>query len=353
MVFWGMSVADKGSYFSRFVGKLTEIAAAAVATAVSGYLVAHLSGYLPPQFNSFLPSRSAGPGTIQTAPNASTASKTAPSAPAQPAQAAAPPPAASVEATDQRALQSEVGAQPAKRTAKESAKEAAKESAKEAAKESAKEAAKESAKAAAARKRGKGDKTETAIATAPENKARDGEDPESVEARVRAALANVDANRPAPAAVLPAAIPPRPVDSSAGTPPRPLELPPNPTATTAPPRSADLAPPTVSAPPLSPAPPIQSTPSLPPPAPSGAQTVAVPPAATPASAAQPDAQTSVEIKSRPIATIDSTAPAPEQPAPPPEERGLFSAIKHILPDLRRPAGNTDEAPRPPAPVGEQ
>jgi hypothetical protein len=238
-----------------------------------------------------------------------------------------------------------VGAQPAKRTAKESAKEAAKES--------AKEAAKESAKAAAARKRGKGDKTETAIATAPENKARDGEDPESVEARVRAALANVDANRPAPAAVLPAAIPPRPVDSSAGTPPRPLELPPNPTATTAPPRSADLAPPTVSAPPLSPAPPIQSAPSLPPPAPSGAQTVAVPPAATPASAAQPDAQTSVEIKSRPIATIDSTAPAPEQPAPPPEERGLFSAIKHILPDLRRPAGNTDEAPRPPAPVGEQ
>jgi hypothetical protein len=323
------------------VGKLTEIAAAAVATAVSGYLVAHLSGYLPPQFNSFLPSRSAGPATIQTAPNASTASKTAPSAPAQPAQAAAPPPAASVEATDQRAQQSEVGAQPAKRTAKESAKEAAKES------------AKESAKAAAARKRGKGDKTETAIATAPENKARDGEDPESVEARVRAALANVDANRPAPAAVLPAAIPPRPVDSSAGTPPRPLELPPNPTATTAPPRSADLAPPTVSAPPLSPAPPIQSTPSLPPPAPSGAQTVAVPPAATPASAAQPDAQTSVEIKSRPIATIDSTAPAPEQPAPPPEERGLFSAIKHILPDLRRPAGNTDEAPRPPAPVGEQ
>jgi hypothetical protein len=332
-----------------------------VATAVSGYLVAHLSGYLPPQFNSFLPSRSAGPATIQTAPNASTASKTAPSAPAQPAQAAAPPPAASVEATDQRAQQSEVGAQPAKRTAKESAKEAAKESAKEAAKESAKEAAKESAKeaakesakAAAARKRGKGDKTETAIATAPENKARDGEDPESVEARVRAALANVDANRPAPAAVLPAAIPPRPVDSSAGTPPRPLELPPNPTATTAPPRSADLAPPTVSAPPLSPAPPIQSTPSLPPPAPSGAQTVAVPPAAAPASAAQPDAQTSVEIKSRPIATIDSTAPAPEQPAPPPEERGLFSAIKHILPDLRRPAGNTDEAPRPPAPVGEQ
>jgi hypothetical protein len=345
MVFWGMSVADKGSYFSRFVGKVTEIVAAAVATAVSGYLVAHLSGYLPPQFNSFLPSRSAGPATIQTAPNASTASKTAPSAPAQPAQAAAPPPAASVEATDQRAQQSEVGAQPAKRAAKESAKEAAKES--------AKEAAKESAKAAAARKRGKGDKTETAIATAPENKARDGEDAESVEARVRAALANVDANRPAPAAVLPAAIPPRPVDSSAGTPPRPLELPPNPTATTAPPRSADLAPPTVSAPPLSPAPPIQSAPSLPPPAPSGAQTVAVPPAAAPASAAQPDAQTSVEIKSRPIATIDSTAPAPEQPAPPPEERGLFSAIKHILPDLRRPAGNTDEAPRPPAPVGEQ
>jgi hypothetical protein len=65
---------------------------------------------------------------------------------------------------------------------------------------------------------------------------------------------------------------------------------------------------------------------------------------------QPDALTTVEIKSRPVATIDS-APAPEAAPQQQEDRGVLSVFKRILPDLRRPA-STDEAPRPPAGVGE-
>ena len=65
---------------------------------------------------------------------------------------------------------------------------------------------------------------------------------------------------------------------------------------------------------------------------------------------QPDALTTVEIKSRPVANIDAT-PAAEPEAPAPEEKGVLSALKHILPDFRR-AAAPDEAPRPPAPVGE-
>jgi hypothetical protein len=65
---------------------------------------------------------------------------------------------------------------------------------------------------------------------------------------------------------------------------------------------------------------------------------------------QPDALTTVEIKSRPVATIDP-ATAPEAAPQQQEERGVLSVFKRILPDLRRPA-STDEAPRPPASVGE-
>jgi hypothetical protein len=45
----GTSVAEKASFFSRFFYKILEIMGAAVATAVSGYLVAHLGGFLPSQ----------------------------------------------------------------------------------------------------------------------------------------------------------------------------------------------------------------------------------------------------------------------------------------------------------------
>ena len=39
-------VPEKPSYFSRFALKFAEILGAGIATAVSGYLVAHLGGYL-------------------------------------------------------------------------------------------------------------------------------------------------------------------------------------------------------------------------------------------------------------------------------------------------------------------
>jgi hypothetical protein len=72
-----MSTPENVSYFARFFLKFVEIIAAGLATAVSGYLIAHLSGVLP----------SAGPApaapVIQVAPSADTVSNA-------PAQAATP-----------------------------------------------------------------------------------------------------------------------------------------------------------------------------------------------------------------------------------------------------------------------
>ena len=51
----------------------------------------------------------------------------------------------------------------------------------------------------------------------------------------------------------------------------------------------------------------------------------------------------MEIKSRPIATID-TPVAPEAAAPQEDEKGVASIFKRILPDLRRPA-STDATRR--------
>ena len=87
--------------------------------------------------------------------------------------------------------------------------------------------------------------------------------------------------------------------------------------------------------------------------PSGAVPRAADPLPPPAQ--QPPVQseplTTVEIKSRPIASVDASPPQP--PAAEEEDKGLFSAIKRI-PDLLRsdtpPPSN--EAPRPPMPVGD-
>jgi hypothetical protein len=54
-------VAEKGSFISRFFYKLLEIMGAAVATAVSGYLVAHLGGFLPSQTHA--PATPRAPGS--------------------------------------------------------------------------------------------------------------------------------------------------------------------------------------------------------------------------------------------------------------------------------------------------
>jgi hypothetical protein len=172
-----------------------------------------------------------------------------------------------------------------------------------------------------------------------------------VEARVKAALANVDANRP-PAADASSrrenqALQPRPVDTApnntAAIPPRPLDSPPAASGSAVQPRSADLGAPAQQ--PMAQPATTQSPTAQTPPAPVQATPI------QPMQPHQPDALTSVEIKSRPVATIDSLSAAPEAAPPQEEEKGVLSIFKRILPDLRRPA-SADEAPRPPAPVGQ-
>jgi len=249
-------VADKGSYFSRFTLKLVEMVAAGIATAVSGYLVAHLGGYM---FAS-----APTPAAVQVAPNA---------------KEAANPPAAPAARTSANTTQ----AVPAR-------------------------------------------KHPATGMSAAESKPRE---KESVEAEVRAALAKVDANQPAPPDV-----PPRQAD----IPPTPPVAGPEPgsavgsvgadAAATAPhsaaaaPRAADLQPQ-----------PAQQDPI------------------------QSEPLTAVEIKSRPVAAVEplpppATAP-PAQENAQGEDNGLLSAIKKI-PDLLRsnsPAPDS-QPPRPPLPVSE-
>jgi len=101
-----MPAPESGSYFSRFFLKFVEIIAAGLATAVSGYLIAHLTGVLsspwpaPAAVNQVAPSASTNPPAQAIAPNASTSSTPIP-----------------VNANDQRlAPQRELNGQPARRT---------------------------------------------------------------------------------------------------------------------------------------------------------------------------------------------------------------------------------------------
>jgi hypothetical protein len=343
-------VAEKGSFISRFFYKLLEIMGAAVATAVSGYLVAHLGGFLPSRTQAPTPPAVAVvPSEHHPAPKAVPANAPAsqPAATPQPTQSAAAP--ASPEAPDHRAAQSQPDtagpAQPARKGA--NTKAAAAPPRKSGKSESAATEANRPRETPEAKAR---ETTEAKARETTEAKAREAEDKESVEAQVRAALANIDANHPAPAE----APPRRGENRGPSAQPRPGETSPNTTAAIpAPasvgpgvqPRSADLGSPTQQ-PTVQPAaiqsPATQTAPAQPAPL----QVAPVQP--TPSQ--RPDALTTVEIKSRPVATID-TAPAPEAAPPLQEERGVLSVFKHILPDLRRPA-SSDEAPRPPASVGE-
>jgi hypothetical protein len=333
-------VADKGSFISRFLYKVLEIVGAAVATAVSGYFVAHFGGFLPSQTHAPTPPAAVVAPAPNERPVAKSIPATAPAkesaATAQPTQSAAT--SAAAEGPEHRAAQTppeatNPAAQPVPKSSKTKTAVTPPRS------KSAKEAA---ATPDAGRSR------ET-----PDAKPREGEDKESVEARVKAALAKVDANRQPPADprhgdVLPAA-PPQAGDAALNTtaaiPPRPVEAPPAAIGPAAQPRSVDLGAPvqqSATQPVSSQSPAAQSAPAV-------AAPVQIAPVQPPPPQ-QPDALTSVEIKSRPIATIDT--PAASEAAPPQEEeRGVLSVFKRILPDLRRPA-STDDAPRPPAPVGQ-
>jgi hypothetical protein len=104
-----MAVSDDVSYLSRFLVKFVEIIAVGLATAVSGYLIAHLSGAL----SSPTP---APPGAaVQVVPNPSTVSQSLPTQPIAPnsidsnAQLLAPPQGTNAAAIAQPAT-SEVNA---------------------------------------------------------------------------------------------------------------------------------------------------------------------------------------------------------------------------------------------------
>jgi hypothetical protein len=307
-------VAER-SFISRFFYKALEVVGAAIATAVSGYLVAHLGGFLPSHTQA--PTSSA----VMVAPSERPVAKSNPaSAPAKELAAAPQPtqPAAAPVDADRRAAQTPPeatgpAAQPARKNTNTKTATSSRKSSKP-------ETATPDAK--------------TSEAKTSEAKPREAEDKDSVEARVKAALASVDANRP------PAADASSRRENQASQ-PRPLDSPPAASGSAVQPRSADLGAQQPMAQPAT----TQSSTAQTPPAPVQATPI------QPMQPQQPDALTSVEIKSRPVATIDSLPAAPEAAPPQEEEKGVLSIFKRILPDLRRPA-SADEAPRPPAPVGQ-
>jgi hypothetical protein len=223
-----MSVSEEVSYFSRFFVKFAEVIAVALATAVSGYLIAHLGGLWS----------SPAPATIQIAPSTSGVS-------------AQPVPPVSPDANGQRLAPP--AAQPGR-----------------------------TVNATKAVPPPKHMKTNT---SATESKPRD---EKSVEARVRAALANIDANRPAPPDVLPHQADVSPGPAAVGAQPRPVDGLPGAGTLAVVPRAADQPRPVQQAP-------IQPGP------------------------------VAVERKSRPVATVEASptlqpAPSVEEiiPYPPPE-----------------------------------
>ena len=268
------------SYFSRFFVKFVEIVAAGLASAVSAYLLAHFGGLL---LSSSTPASAPAPTAVQLGP---TASEVAKSLRAQPT-----PPVAAAAVNEQRpAPQQDTDApiaQPALRAVKDANALPPREHAK--------------TDASVAEKRPPGQKSAEALA------------------RARAALANVDANRPASADAL-------------------IDPPPRAAAILAAPQNGDVQP--------QPAQPRTAN---------GANLQRRSPDV------QPGRVTPVDIQPRPVAAVEPLPPsagppleiaAPQPPPPADQDKGVFSALKQI-PDLLRPdpPARTSEAPRPPMPVG--
>jgi len=281
------------SYLSRFFVKFVEVIAAGVATAISAYLLAHFGGLLPPS----TPVSAPAPTAVQVGP---TASEVAESRRAQPTPPVA---AAAVNNTDAPV------AQPALKPVTD-------------------------AKALPPRKR---TKTDTSVSEKePRQK--------SAEALARAALANVDANRPAPADAL---IGPGLTDArSASVDVQSREA-------NVPPRQANVGPPPVAVPPRAGG--IEA-------APHAADVQPQPVEISPATGADLQPRSApVDIQPRPVAAVDPRPPsagppleiaAPQPPSPADQDKGVFSALKRI-PDLLRPEPPppVGETPRPPMPVG--
>jgi hypothetical protein len=294
-IFWGCSVTDDVSFFSRFTLKFAEITAAGVATAVSGYLIAHVGGLLSAPAVTPV----ALPVAVQTAPMWSTVTGSLRAQPIAPVSADAgeerlaplPDIRSSTTPPERPVANAPQAAPPPPH------------------------------------------KTVTADTGAAEAKPHE---MESIEAKVRAALAKADANRPAPHDV-----PSHQTDVAVRTP-----------AVEAQPRS-------IAAPPAS----IASAP----------RAEAVPPPAPPVAAQSVPPLTTVDIQSLPVAGVAITpSPAGEDTAQESVQasvqasaqentdashHGLFSdlfAPFKKLPHLLRndPPEPADQAPRPPMPVGQ-
>jgi Cornifin (SPRR) family len=408
----GGMVPEKPSYVSRFALKFSEILGAGLATAVSGYLVAHLGGYLswpmkapapaavvetlssggsktaePPRTSALAPvpkeantSATAHDyhGKELAAPKAAEASAPATTGAAAPASnedkrsrgpttshkaVSEPHPAkpAPRETADTKARETaeakarEAAEAKARETADAKAREAADAKAREAADAKAREAADAKAREAADAKA-----RETAAAKARETAAAKAREEQAVEDQVRAALANVDASRAPVAPLTPPAATTSPAPRTpAIPPPQPLVAPANAASTkSGPGTGTGTASATVQ--PARPAQPLnaQNAASVAAAAPSAP--VAVPAAQAPP--AQPGPLTTVEIKSLPVAGIAETSPAAPASAQAENEpdhktkeasKGFFSAITHLPDMLRADApGPGTEPPRPPLPVGQ-
>jgi hypothetical protein len=287
-------MSGENSYFSRFFMKFIEVGAAGLASAICAYLLAHFGGLLP-------------------APAPSTAVQVGPTASETPeSRRAQPSPSVEQRSAPQPDTDAAV-AQPTLKSVKD-------------------------AKAVPPRKR---TKTDTSVTEKEPHQ-------KSAEALARAALANVDANRPAPPDAMvgpgltdtpaPADIPSR----RANVPPRQVDVgPPQPVA--APPRAGgmEVAPHAAVQPQ-----PVEISPATGADLQPGARDV------------RPDPVPSVDIQSRPVAAVDPRSPradppletsAPRQPPTADQDKGVFSALNDLLrPD---PPASTSETLRPPMPVG--
>jgi len=298
-------MSGENSYLSRFFVKFVEVSAAGLATAISAYALAHFGGLLS---SSPTPASAPAQTAVQVGP---TASEVAGSPRAQPT----PPAAAAAVNKQSSAPQQDTDApvaQPARKAMKD-------------------------AKALPPSKH-------TKIDTSVVEKEPRGQ--KSAEALARAALANVDANRPAPNDAL---IEPGLADTRSA----PVDVQPH--RANMPPRQADVGPQPVAVParalPASPADvqpqPVETSPAI------GADL----------QPRSPDVRPSrpVDIQPRPVTAADPLPPRADPPLeisapqPPPtadQDTGVFSALKRI-PDLLRPdpPAPTGETPRPPMPVG--
>ena len=286
-------MSGENSYFSRFFVKFVEVSAAGLASAICAYLLAHFGGLLP----------APPPATaVQIGPTESRRGPPSPS-PVEQEQRSEP----------QRNTDAAV-AQPAPKSIK-------------------------GAKGVPPRTRAK---TDTSVTEKEPNQ-------KSAEALARAALANVDATRPAPTD---ARIGPGPTDT-----PAPPDI--QSRRGSVPPRQADVGPPQpVAAPRRAGGMEVEAAHVQPQPAEISPSTGAN---LQPGARDVPDSGTPTGIQSRPGATADPLSPkakppleisAPQQLPTADQDKGVFSGLK-LIPDLVRPVppAPIGETPRPPMPVG--